>query len=126
MLAQPGVGPRAVRRLEQHFDGAVEFDSRAVEVAQFELALAGQKPLLRAVNQDRNRVGRRWRRCDGTNWSCAAGGGAGTWGFGLLDPQPAVKAATKISPAAATVGSHARLTMRGALRKPYVLLGLEG
>ena len=55
-----------------------------------------------------------------------AAGGAGTWGFGLLDPQPVVKVATKTSPAAATVGSHARLTMRGSLRKPYVLLGLEG
>ena len=55
-----------------------------------------------------------------------AAGGAGTWGFGLLDPQPVLKVPTKTSPAAATVGSHARLTMRGALRKPYVLLGLEG
>ena len=56
----------------------------------------------------------------------AAGGGAGTWGFGLLDPQPMVKVATKTSPAAATVGSHARLIMRGALRKPYELLGIKG
>ena len=33
VLAKTGVGPRSVRRLEQHFDGAVEFDSRAIEVA---------------------------------------------------------------------------------------------
>ena len=46
MLAQSRVGARAVGRFEQHFDGAVELDSRAVQVSQAKLALAGQEVLL--------------------------------------------------------------------------------
>jgi hypothetical protein len=40
------------------------------------------------------------------------GGVEGTWAFGL-DPQAAVNAVTKATPAAATVGSQARFIMRG-------------
>ena len=66
MLPHPGVGPRPVRGLEQHVNGAVELDPGAVEVAQLELAFAGVEVLLRGGDEGGDRVGggrlRRGRR----------------------------------------------------------------
>ena len=55
--------------------------------------------------------------CGAGAWDAPAatgGGGAGSCGFGLLEPHAAVKAVAQITPAAATVGSHARFVMRGS------------
>ena len=68
VVAEPSVRPRAVRRLEQDVDRAVELDARLVEMAQFGFALAGGEVALRGGDErgDGVRLGLRARgRCGG-------------------------------------------------------------
>ena len=56
MRAEAGVGPRAVRRLEQDVQRAVELASGAIEMPDLELALAGVEMLLRRADERGDRI----------------------------------------------------------------------
>ncbi len=96
MLAQPGVGPRPVGRFEQQLDRPVELGSRPFEVPELQLALTGEEALLRGVNQNGNGIGRGDLRNDHRRRRHGRWRRRGIWGLGLLDPQAAVNAVTKL------------------------------
>ena len=89
VLAQPRVGPGAVRRLEEDVDRPVELRPRPIEVPELQLALAGVEMLLGGGDQRRDRIGRGLRcrsgslrrggrRC-GVGWRCRGSAVCGRW-----------------------------------------------
>ena len=56
MLADPRLGAGAVRRLEQHVDGAVELLLRRLDVALLELLLAGLEIAIGGGDQRENGI----------------------------------------------------------------------
>ena len=56
MLADAGLCAAAVRGLQQHVDGAIEFLLGRFEMPLFELELAGLEMLVRGGDQPQNRV----------------------------------------------------------------------
>ena len=60
--AQPGVGPGAIRRLEQHVERLVELGPRPIQVSDLHLPLAGVVMLLRRLDERGDGISGRWRR----------------------------------------------------------------
>ena len=73
MLTDAGLGPSAVRRLDKHFDGAVEFGSRRVDVTLLQLLLTCREMAFRCRDQGRHGIFSR----GGGSGRCR-GGGNGT------------------------------------------------
>ena len=68
MLPHPGVGPGAVGRLEEHVDGTVELGAGALEMAEFQLSLAGGEMVLGRRDQRGNGIGSRGRSLHWRDW----------------------------------------------------------
>ena len=58
VFPQSRVGPCSVRGLKENVNRAIELGLRAIEVAHFQLSLAGVEVRLRGRNERGNRIGR--------------------------------------------------------------------